>query len=212
MGRPAREAWTKYYADGKDFRRLSDAERALLAQHAPVPEGGGRALDVGCGTGELAVHLASVGYAVDAVDYSDGAIARAREEHRKVEGVRWLQLDIEADDPAGLDGISNRKDTGTGAGAGYDLITLRLAYAFLRDRGRVLHALGERLREGGAVVVVTPLAASTPADRRGIALDEDEIGLLASGWQQATRLEADGCAFLVLRGPCHRNTTRLKRS
>ncbi|RST09067.1 methyltransferase, FxLD system [Streptomyces sp. WAC07149] len=209
MGRPAREAWTKYYADGRDFRQLSDAERALLAEHAPVPEGGGRALDVGCGTGELAAHLASLGYVVDAVDYSDGAIARAREEHREVEGVRWLQLDIEADDPACLDGDDT--ETGTGTGPGYDLITLRLAYAFLRDRSRVLHALGERLREGGAIVVVTPLADSTPSDRRNIALDEDEIGLLASGWRQATRLEADGCAFLVLRGPCHRDTTAVEK-
>ncbi|MEU3957850.1 hypothetical protein AB0F45_37190 [Streptomyces achromogenes] len=46
-------------------------------------------------------------------------------------------------------------------------------------------------------------AANTPEERRGIALDEDEIAVLAAGWQSVERLDADGLAFRVLRGPCH---------
>ncbi|MGV9266929.1 class I SAM-dependent methyltransferase [Kitasatospora sp. NPDC003701] len=191
MGSVPQEVWEQHYADGQAFQPLGDAERALLAEHAPAPDGGGRALDVGCGTGELAAHLATTGYTVDALDLATAALERARTEHGDETAVRWLRLNIEHDDPAELD------DTG------YDLITLRLAVAFLQDRTRVLHTLGQRLRPGGAVVVITPTAEDTPPEKRGIALDEDELTVLATGWETAQRLDADGLAALVLRGPCH---------
>ncbi|MBB0243643.1 methyltransferase domain-containing protein [Streptomyces alkaliphilus] len=184
-----REEWEQHYSDGKNFRRVGERERELLAEHTPVPDGGGRVLDVGCGTGELAVYLASLGYTVDACDFADSALTRAREEHADIEGVHWLQLDIERDDPAPLHE------------EGYDLVTLRLMYPFVQDRGRVLHGLGERLRDGGALVVITPVAETMPEERRGIALDEDEIAVLAAGWKRVERLDADGLALLVLRGP-----------
>ncbi|MEU7028912.1 methyltransferase, FxLD system [Streptomyces sp. NPDC046275] len=195
----ARDEWEQHFRDGKNFRQLGDRERELLAEHTPVPDGGGRALDVGCGTGELAVYLASLGYTVDAIDFADSALARAREEHGDVEGVRWLRLDIERDDPAPLHE------------EGYDLITLRLVYAFVQDRGRVVHGLGARLRDGGALVVITPVAENTPEERRGIALDEDEIAVLAAGWKTVERLDADGLAVLVLRGPCHADTRAVEK-
>ncbi|MFH9613817.1 hypothetical protein [Streptomyces pratensis] len=43
--------WSK----GRGFRRLGNEEKTLLVDHAPAPEGG-RALDVGCGTGEMSVY------------------------------------------------------------------------------------------------------------------------------------------------------------
>ncbi|MET9735165.1 class I SAM-dependent methyltransferase [Streptomyces sp. NPDC006458] len=185
----ARDQWEQHFGDGKGFRQLGERERELLAEHTPAPHGGGRALEVGCGTGGLAVHLARVGYTVDACDFAGSAIARAREEHADVAGVRWMTLDIERDDPAPLHA------------EGYDLVVMRLMYPFLRERDRVVHGLGERLRDGGALVVITPVAETTPQERRGIALDEDEIGLLCAGWETVQRLDADGLAFLVLRGP-----------
>jgi len=39
----------------------------------------GRALDLGCGTGRNAIHLAARGFSVDAVDLSPVAVQRARE-------------------------------------------------------------------------------------------------------------------------------------
>jgi SAM-dependent methyltransferase len=58
-------------------KRLEDPRLqavALLASLKP----GGRAVDLGCGRGELSYHLAAQGFSVDAVDYSADAIALAR--------------------------------------------------------------------------------------------------------------------------------------
>ncbi|MFF7209394.1 class I SAM-dependent methyltransferase [Streptomyces sp. NPDC008238] len=188
MPYPTRSAWDEHYAGGRGFRRLTASERELLAQHVPAGSGS-RALDVGCGTGELAVHLAGLGYAVDGVDFAESALERAGKRAPARGSVRWLCGDVEDGWPAEL------------GDAGYDLVTLRLVVAFFRDRSDVLRRLAARLRPGGALVVITPLAANTPAERRGIALDEDEIGVLVGAWGTVDRFDAEGLALLVLRGP-----------
>ncbi|MGW3299860.1 methyltransferase, FxLD system [Streptomyces rubiginosohelvolus] len=189
---PKKQAWQDHYAEGKGFRQVSEAERALLAEHTPVPEGGGRALDVGCGAGELAVTLAAMGYAVDAVDYAEEALIRARSDHAEVGAVRWWCLDIERDP---LPDASGDEETG------FDLITLRLSIAFISSRTAVLRSLGAQLRPGGAIVIITPLAKTTPAEQRNIALDEDELDLVAEGFGEVSRFDAEGLAVLVLRAP-----------
>ncbi|MEV6566702.1 methyltransferase, FxLD system [Streptomyces kronopolitis] len=183
-----RAEWSQHYDDGGGFRPVRDSERNLIARHTPAPDGG-RALELGCGTGELAAFLAELGYTVDAVDFAEGALARAQKERADTGRVRWWCLDIEHDEPTEL------------SEDGYDLITLRLMFAFLHDRARVLHSLRARLRAGGALVVTTPVAATTPQDRRHIALDEEEISLLTEGWSRVERCDAEGLAVLVLRGP-----------
>lgn len=183
-----RDDWSEHYSAGRDFRRLGGEEKALLVEHAPAPEAG-RALDVCCGTGELAAFMASLGYTVDGVDFAEGALARARTQHAETQGVRWLCSDIEHDDLAGL------------AEDGYDLITLRLCIAFIRDRTRLLRRLSTRLREGGTLVVITPVAAHTPAERRHIALDDNELATLADGFRKAERFDAQRLAMLLLSGP-----------
>ncbi|MFD5494434.1 methyltransferase domain-containing protein [Streptomyces sp. NPDC127091] len=175
------------YGEGRRYRPLTDAERSLLAARVP-PAAEGRALDVGCGTGELAAHLSSAGYTVDAVDRSETALAEAGSRHGGA--ARWLRLDIEEDDGAAL------------YGDGYDLITLRFVAPFLSSRDHTLDALGRRLRPGGTLVIITPLPVETPAEQRGIAaLAEDELARLQSRWAAAERHDADGLVFLVLRGP-----------
>lgn len=162
---------------GKEFARQARAG----------PEGG-RALDACSGTGKLAAYLASLGYSVDGVDFAEGALERARSEHAGVEGVRWLCLDMEHDDLTDL------------AEDGYDLITLRLSIAFVRDRARVLHRLAALLREEGVLVVITPITENTSSERRHIALDENELAALTDGFENVERFDAAGLAVLVLRG------------
>ncbi|WP_320782108.1 bifunctional class I SAM-dependent methyltransferase/NUDIX hydrolase [Streptomyces sp. CRN 30] len=192
-GPDGRDGWDEFYAGGGSFRPPTDAERRLLAEHVPAPEGGGLALDVGCGLGGLARHLAGAGYEVDAVDRSAAALARAAEEAGEhgpaARTVRYLPHDIERDPCEDLPRPA------------YDLIVFRLSWAFVRDRTRVARRLRERLRPGGALCVITPLAADVPEDRRGIALDEEEIGLLGAGWRSVGRYDADGLALVVLRDP-----------
>ncbi|MFD7016656.1 methyltransferase [Streptomyces sp. NPDC059928] len=178
------DEWNNGYVDGRRYRRLDDAERSWLAQQVPAPPSG-RALDLGCGVGELAAFLVSLGYAVDAADWSEHALAEGAAHHPEVK--RWLQLDIERDDWGQLHK------------PGYDLITLRFVAAFLEGRTQILRDLGHRLRPGGALVVITPLAAETPEERCGIALDEDELRELGADWAHVERTDEAGLALLVLR-------------
>ncbi|CRK56370.1 Methyltransferase [Alloactinosynnema sp. L-07] len=78
--------WDQFYADRDkpvpffvakpDENLLDYLDRGLLTQ--------GRALDLGCGPGRNAIHLASVGFDVDAVDLSPTAVGWAEERAREV--------------------------------------------------------------------------------------------------------------------------------
>ncbi|MER5184552.1 methyltransferase [Streptomyces sp. NPDC002896] len=83
------DEWNTGYADGRHYRQLTSAERSLLSDRVPAPAEG-RALDVGCGLGELAAFLSSLGYRVDAVDWSDYALSQAAATHKTA--TRWLHL------------------------------------------------------------------------------------------------------------------------
>ena len=73
----ARERWNeRRSADG--FEPFPDAPAAWLVEHGQLLGGGGRALDVACGDGRNALHLARLGFDVDAVDISDVAIDALR--------------------------------------------------------------------------------------------------------------------------------------
>ncbi|MFD3661905.1 class I SAM-dependent methyltransferase [Streptomyces sp. NPDC058659] len=98
--------WDGFYADRDkpvpffvakpDENLVSYVEQGLL----PV---GGKALDLGCGPGRNALHLASLGFDVTAVDLSPAAIAWAEERAREAgaESVRFVCGDAFA---APLDG------------------------------------------------------------------------------------------------------------
>ncbi|MDN3296998.1 class I SAM-dependent methyltransferase [Streptomyces ficellus] len=88
--------WDGFYADRSkpvpffvakpDENLVSYLDRGLIT--------GGRVLDLGCGPGRNALHLASLGFEVDAVDLSPAAIAWAEDRARETGAeVRFVQGD-----------------------------------------------------------------------------------------------------------------------
>ncbi|MCX5303085.1 methyltransferase domain-containing protein [Streptomyces sp. NBC_00160] len=183
--------WHAHYEAGRDFRPLTDTEKATLTEHLTLPEDTqeAQALEVACGTGELARFLAAAGYRVDAVDWARSAVERASE--LASEGVVCHQIDITSGDLSSL----------RPAGSGYRLITMRRALAHLPDRTRTVAELAALLDEEGTLCVITPHADRHSEELRVICLDDAEINLLADGWQHAERVEAGDSTILLLRGP-----------
>jgi len=76
---PARERWNRRFA-AAGFEAFPDDPAQWLTEHDALVRtlAPGRALDVGCGDGRNALHLARLGFEVDALDVSDFAIERLR--------------------------------------------------------------------------------------------------------------------------------------
>ncbi|MEV3857646.1 methyltransferase, FxLD system [Streptomyces sp. NPDC050095] len=200
MGYTEQHEWHEHYASGKNFRPLGADERALLARLLPARPGA-RALEVACGTGELALHLADHGYAVDAVDYAASAIERATAQADDgAASVQFALMDIE-NDP--LDLLPHLH---------YDLVIMRQAYAFLTDRAGTMDALVSLLAVDGTLCVITPHAERVPAAQRDIALDEAEINILSARWKEVVREECGPLTVLVLRDPVRNQVTYADRA
>jgi len=88
-----RSRWNQRYREGSYRSRTHPTP--LLEQWLPeLPRG--RALDVACGTGRNTLYLAGKGYAVDAVDISMEALARARGKPGADNPcIRWIEADLD---------------------------------------------------------------------------------------------------------------------
>lgn len=88
----------RYAAEFGDELRHKPLDRALLRAFADEVGELGPVGDVGCGTGQIAAHLAGLGLRVEGVDLSDGMIAQAR---KRYPGLRFRQgsmLDLDVGD------------------------------------------------------------------------------------------------------------------
>ena len=143
-----RDRWNARYESGEYAARIHPST-LLSAWIDRLPRG--RAMDVACGLGRNAIHLAANGYAVDAMDISGAALAKARERARAagVE-VNWIEADLE------------QLDIARGA---YDLIVV----ARFLDRP-LIPRLIDALRPGGHVVYdhhyISPVDVDGPKSRR----------------------------------------------
>ena len=72
------ENWDERYRAGEIPWDTGEADEHLVEFLRRAPVRGGRALDVGCGTGANALWLAAQGFAVLGIDISPAAIERAR--------------------------------------------------------------------------------------------------------------------------------------
>lgn len=138
--------WNERYKQGEhaDKHPASSAHPLVVRFAAELPPG--RALDVACGTGRHALHLAECGWQVTAVDSSQVAIEilnrRARE--------RCVAVDAQVAD---LESGEFRLEPG-----GYDLI-VNCCY-LQRD---LFPAIKAGLRVGGVVLAVIAMADDDPS-------------------------------------------------
>ena len=131
--------------------------RDLLALIQPIP--GGRAVDLGCGTGELTETLAGHTGAVDVlgVDSSASMLAKAAEQERP--GLRFVAGDLASwGDPADPD----------------HLIVANAALQWSPDHPGVLQRWTDALAPGGQVAVQVPTNADHASHRVAAAVASEE--------------------------------------
>ncbi|MFH9611253.1 class I SAM-dependent methyltransferase [Streptomyces sp. NPDC017448] len=147
--------WDGFYADRSKavpfFVEKPDESLDAYVRRGPIAPG--RALDLGCGPGRNALHLAALGFDVDAVDLSPAAIGWARERAGKA--------------PAGAGEVRfHRGDAfaltapGAALDGPYDLINDSGCFHHLPPHRRVSYlALVERCLAPGGHFVLTCFAA-----------------------------------------------------
>jgi SAM-dependent methyltransferase len=151
----------KYDPDGRLAGRLAQ----LVGAVGGHVNGGGELLDLGCGTGELARHLAAVGYRVTGCDIAPEMLRRARAADQ-AHAVRWIGLDP-------------RWHLLPLTSASLDAVVAASMLEYVSDPGGVLRECARVLRPGGILLCTVPdmvhpvrwlewplgLAARTPLSR-----------------------------------------------
>lgn len=134
-------AWDRRYADSA-LVWSAGPNRFVESELADLPPG--RALDVAAGEGRNAIWLASQGWEVTAVDFSQVGLDKGRELQAHQDGGRDLRIDWVRADVLQYD-----------AGAGtYDLAVLAYLQLPAEERRRALHRSFAALRDGGTLFVV----------------------------------------------------------
>ena len=103
-----------------------------------------RALDYGCGGGELTVYLAKLGYAVTACDSSTASLGACRE-HVRIEGIGPSVEFIHNEAP----------DYWKGLHSSFDLIVAKDVIEHIREDEAFVHAASAHLRKCGVLVLIT---------------------------------------------------------
>ena len=151
--------WEKYYRDAPNLER----EPSPLLVHVAVALSPGRALDLACGAGRHALHLARLGWRVTAVDASAAAIA-----HLRAATDDGMRIDARVADLAA-------HEFAIEAGA-YDLICD--FYYLQRD---LFPAICEGVRAGGVFVGAIHLPVEGRESR--FVLESGELRQIFDGWK-----------------------------
>ncbi|WP_331753362.1 class I SAM-dependent methyltransferase (plasmid) [Streptomyces sp. NBC_00637] len=177
--------WEPLWAAGRRYRQITDTEVQLLAEHLG-PGQGRPALDVGCGDGSLARHLHDhLGYRTTGIDCAPSAIATAT---AVGDHPQFQVMDFATDD------LSSLPDPA------YALITCRLAFRFITDKGAFLDRVRQLLAPGGTFWVVTELAERRADDDplKSLGITTSDVELLTSRWSTATIVDLDRLACFAL--------------
>lgn len=132
--------WNRLFESGRDYSRMN-----LLLLHDILASSnnteGSKALDVGCGTGDLARKLVGEGFQVTAIDPSEEAIKIAMQSDGS-DGIKYVNLSADA-----IDSLGQK----------FDLITCKLVFVFLDDKQKFLNDAKNLLTPGGAIIIITPI-------------------------------------------------------
>ena len=128
----------KYAPDGRLAPRLTQLADALGCHVSPE----GRVLDLGCGTGELARHLAGAGLWVTGCDISANMLGQAAAAD-PVAAAGWIQLDPDW-------------RTLPFATASFDAVLAASVLEYVGSPAVVLHECARVLRPGGVLLCTVP--------------------------------------------------------
>ncbi|GEL19049.1 class I SAM-dependent methyltransferase [Pseudonocardia asaccharolytica] len=177
MSRADRERWDARHAA---LDPGTPAPPAALGGRLDLLPPGGRALELACGRGVVAVWLARHGFAVEAVDVSGAGLdAGARLAERHGVAVTWIEADLDDGIPEGCRGP-------------YDLVVCQR----FRDP-RLYPAMAALLRPGGllAVTVLSQVGDGSGPFRAA----PGELVTAFAGLEVLVDAEGDGEAHLVAR-------------
>lgn len=163
---PAQERFSAYYATSRPPWDIGRPQRCFTAASI-----NGRVLDLGCGTGDMAIWLAARGCAVTGVDFLAAPLAVARTKAAKQGvAVNFLQMDARA-----VATIPERFDAVTDCG---------LFHSF-DDAGRAEYVASlEQLLEPGARFFMLCLSELEPGTHGPRRVTADEIrAAFSGGWQ-----------------------------
>ena len=132
-----REDWDRRYAEAEHLWSAKP-NRVLVAEAGSLPPG--TALDLACGEGQNATWLAERGWRVTAVDFSEVAVAKARERARAA----GVELDLVCGDLLDFEPEGGR----------YDLVVVFFLQLPTDERRIVLPRAARALAAGGTLLLV----------------------------------------------------------
>ncbi len=131
--------WPARYAPGGRLAGRLTRFAAVLGQHVPAQ---GRVLDLGCGTGELARHMATAGMRVTGCDIAAGMLGCAAAADPGG-AVAWVQLDP----------VWRRLPFGS---ATFDAVVAASVLEYVTQPEAILRECARLLRPGGVVLCTVP--------------------------------------------------------
>jgi 2-polyprenyl-3-methyl-5-hydroxy-6-metoxy-1,4-benzoquinol methylase len=161
--------WDKAFAAKRDYPQINELllRRMLKKADTDGKITGKSALELGSGTGDFARKLAELGFDVLAVDFSEVAIAQAKELHPESASIKYVVADLETYKPKGE----------------LDLITMKLVLAFIKDKKGLLERICASLNDDGVFLLISPVLVEgeTYNDHlKAISMEQTELEKLLS--------------------------------